>query len=99
MTTTLQQEQRTRELAVQDEMLDALHASVMTTKDYAERIGTELSEQDAMLDRLHTGVEIANSEASKQTKSVGQLIVESKHRGFYAIVIVLLLIIVVLIAI
>lgn len=92
-------EQRQRELQEQNKMLDQLHASVLNTKHHAVKIGEELTEHEKMLGKLQNGVEGATDESRRQSNSVVQLLKDTKHKGFYFLVVGLLLIIIVLLAI
>ena len=77
-------------------MLDALHRSVLSTRDAAVKIGNELDDQSNLLGKLNTNVGAVTDEAHSQTKSVAQLLDMSANRGFYSTVIVLVIIILVL---
>lgn len=77
----------------QNALLDQLHNSVLTTRNYAVRIGTDIQEQDDMLDDLHNNVIQTADENRRQNRNLIQLLKESKNRGFYIAVLGLLAII------
>ena len=88
--------QRERQREEENKILEALHHSVLRTKDHAERAGQELDDQDKMLDRLRDGVGVSHGEMAQQQRSIGYLLEHSNHKGFMAIVCILLLVIVIL---
>ena len=93
------EEQRAAQRGEHDRLFDQLHESVMRTKGHATTISTELGEQDGMLDNLSSGIEHATFESRRQTQSIGQLLQDTRHRGFYFAVIILILIIIALMSI
>lgn len=83
-------------IKVENQMLDQLHASVMSTQDKAKRIGQEIKDQDPMLSRLGDNIDHSNMEIQSQQKSVMDMITSTKERSFWGTVAVLVLIIIVL---
>eukprot|EP00758_Cryptobia_borreli_P007163 Tbor_TRINITY_DN5255_c2_g1::TRINITY_DN5255_c2_g1_i1::g.16603::m.16603 len=86
-------DQKTLDESCHDAMLDQLHTSILQTKAHATNIHSELGDHDVLLSELSDGVSIANIETRRQTQSVGELLQDTRHRGFYIIVIVLVLVI------
>ena len=87
---------RKGQLAAEAAALDRLHASVMSTHDQASRMNRELKDQDVLISNVERGVGAASQEAQSQTRSVGQMVEQSKNNGFLLTVAALLIVIIVL---
>jgi predicted ABC-type ATPase len=89
-------ERRKAQLDAEAKALDQLHASVMMTHHHATHMSRELNDQDRLIGNLEHGVGAANQETRAQTRSVAQLVEQSKNNGFVITVAVLVVIIIIL---
>merc|ERR1711991_363201 len=91
-------QQHEQQRAHENAALDRLHASIMVTHSNATTMNRELNDQDRLLGNLEHGVTAANQEARSQTRSVGQLVEQTKGNGFIITVACLIVVIIVLLA-
>lgn len=91
-------QQRQSQRDTENAALDRLHASIMVTHGNAAAMGRELNDHDRLLTNLDRNVGAANMETRSQTRSVGQLVNQTKSNGFLLCVAVLVVIIIILLA-
>ena len=83
-------------IAQENAMLDQLHASVMLTQARATGIGAAIREHEPALAQLGRNIDHANLEVVSQSRSILDMLQDTKERSFWGTAAVLVIVIIVL---